>query len=106
MTKSKGVIDPAVADKEEMFIGWAKAPAVDRRFLFGALPAGLAAGGGASWLIAKELADPGAGAWLTNATHEVTGALVTEPYPMIRLSDPSVSSGMRTVLVVAEGKCT
>ncbi|MHA7873275.1 MAG: hypothetical protein ACX939_13075, partial [Hyphococcus sp.] len=106
MTKTKGVIDPAAADREEMFIGWAKAPAVDRRFLLGAMPLGLAGMGGMSWLVANELGDPGAGAWLTDATHKVTGALVVDPYPMIRLSDPDAPFGMRTVLVVAQAKCT
>ncbi len=106
MSVRKGVIDPAKIDAQEMFIGWAKAPAVDRRFLLGALPLGLIAGGGASWLIASELDDPGAGAWLTNATHKVTGALVSAPYPMLRVSDPPAPFGMRTVLVVAQGKCT
>lgn len=106
MSVRKGVIDPAKTDTNEMFIGWAKAPAVDRRFLLGVLPLGLIAGGGASWLIASELDDPGAGAWLTSATHTVTGALVTAPYPMIRVSDPAAPFGVRTVLIVAQGKCT
>ena len=101
MSMCKGVLDPAAEDKEDMFIGWAGAPAVDRRFLLGALPFGLAAGGGASWLIAKELGDPGAGAWLTNATHEVRGALVSAPYPMIRVSDPAAPFGMRTAELVS-----
>ena len=106
MTLVKGIVSPADKDREEMFIGWAKAPAVDRRFLLGALPLGLIAGGGASWLIASELGDPGAGAWYTSATHKVTGALITAPYPMLRVSDPSAPFGMRTVLIVAQGKCT
>ena len=106
MSPTAGVIDPSRTDTYEMFIGWAKAPAVDRRFLLGALPLGLAATGGASWLAAKELDDPGAGAWLTNATHKVTGALVTQPYPMIRIADPAAPYGARSVLVVAQGKCT
>ncbi len=106
MSVREGVIDPAKTDGHEMFIGWAKAPAVDRRFLLGALPLGLIGAGGASWLIASELDDPGAGAWLTNATHKVTGALVTSPYPMIRVSDPAAPFGVRTVLIVAQGKCT
>lgn len=106
MTKSKGVLDPSAQDPHEMFIGWAKAPGVDRRFLLGALPLGLAGVGGASWLIASELDDPGAGAWLTDATHRVTGLLATTPYPMIRVADPSAPFGMRTVLLVAQGKCT
>ena len=103
---SKGIIDPQKKTAGEMFVGWAPAPAVDRRFLLGALPAGLAASAGASWLIAKELDDPGAGAWLTNATHQVTGILTNHPYPMIRLADARAPFGMRTVLVVAQGKCT
>ncbi len=106
MSKTKGVIDPAAVDKEEMFIGWAPAPAVDRRFLLAALPFGLLGAGGASWLVASELGDPGAGEWLTNATHEVTGLLTAAPYPMIRVADPSGPYGMRTVLLVAQGKCT
>lgn len=106
MTKATGVIDPAERDKHDMFIGWAPAPAVDRRFLLGALPLGLVASTGASWLIAKELDDPGAGAWLTDATHRVTGVLATDPYPMVRVADPSAPFGVRTVLIVAQGKCT
>ena len=106
MTTRKGVIDPQKTDTGEMFIGWAKAPAVDRRFLLAALPLGLIAGTGTSALIASELDDPGAGAWLTSATHKVTGALLVAPYPLIRLSDPSAPFGMRTVLIVAQGKCT
>lgn len=106
MSAQKGVINPAKTDSQDMFIGWAKAPAVDRRFLLGALPLGLIAGGGASWLVASELDDPGAGAWLTNATHKVTGALINAPYPMLRVTDENAPFGMRTVLIVAQGKCT
>ena len=106
MTRTKGVIDPSGRDRDEMFIGWARAPAVDRRFLLGALPLGLAGAGGAGWLIASELDDPGAGAWLTDATHRVTGVLTTAPYPMIRVADRSAPFGLRTVLLVAQGKCT
>lgn len=106
MTRTKGVTDPSEHDNDEMFIGWASAPAVDRRFLLGALPLGLGAVGGASWLVAKSLSDPGAGVWLTGATHKVTGVLVADPYPMIRVGDANAPFGMRTVLLVAQGKCT
>ncbi len=105
MSARKGVIDPAKTDTQDMFIGWAKAPVVDRRFLLGALPLGLIGAGGASWLVASELEDPGAGAWLTSATHKVTGALVNAPYPMLLVSDPAAPFGMRTVLIAAQGKC-
>jgi len=106
VARSGGVLDPSRDDAGEMFIGWADAPAADRRFLLGALPLGLLGAGGLGWLLAAELDDPGAGAWLTNATHKVTGVLATAPYPMIRMADPSAPFGMRTVLVVATGKCT
>ncbi len=106
MSLYKGVIDPKPSNPREMFVGWADAPAVDRRFLLGALPLGLAGAGGAAWLIANELDDPGAGAWLTGATHEITGTLITDPYPMIRIIDQTTPGGVRTVLIVAQGKCT
>ena len=89
-----------------MFIGWAKAPVVDRRFLLAALPLGGAGLLGFAGLSASMLDDPGAGSWQTGATHKVTGALVTEPYPMIRISDPTAPFGVRTVLIVAQAKCT
>ncbi len=106
MTLEKGVLNPAAKDKEDMFIGWAGAPAVDRRFLLVALPASLAVTTGAAYAVASNLSDPGAGAWLTNATHSVTGVLVNRPYPMIYTADPAAPDGVRTVLVVAQGKCT
>ena len=106
MTIERGVINPVTHDPNEMFIGWGKAPAVDRRFLLGAAPLVLAGATGVSYLVASNLSDPGAGAWLTGATHSVTGVLATDPYPMIRMPDTTSPYGMRTVLVVAEGKCT
>lgn len=106
MTLEKGVFDAKQHDEEEMFIGWAPAPGVDRRFLLGMLPLGLAGMGGLSYAIASRLDDPGAGAWNTGATHQVTGVLSNEPYPMIRMRDASAPGGVRTVLVVAQGKCT
>ena len=105
MSLSKGVINPAERDANDMFVGWAKASAVDRRFLLGALPVGFAGVAGFSWLNASMASDPGAGQWLTDATHEVTGILTTSPYPMIKVLDPSAPFGVRTVLVVAQGKC-
>ena len=106
MSLTKGVIDPARKDAEEMFIGWAPAPGIDRRFLIAALPMGLALSAGAGWLVAKELDDPGAGAWLTDAVHRIEGVLVAAPYPMIRMPDSAAPFGMRTALIVAQGKCT
>lgn len=106
MSKKTGALFPAKTDREDMFIGWDKAPSVDRRFLLGALPLGLAGAAGVSYIAAKKLNDPGAGAWLTGDLFDVTGVLTTAPYPMIRVADLSRPFGMRTVLVVAQGKCT
>ncbi len=104
MSLNKGVI-PAERD-DELFIGWAGTPAVDRRFLLGAAPLLLGATTGIGWLIAENLADPGPGKWETGATHTIEGALFQKPYPLIRVVDQASPFGMRTVLVVAEGKCT
>jgi len=56
MSLNRGVI-PAERD-DELYIGWAKAPAVDRRFLFGAAPLLLGATTALGWLIAKTLPTP------------------------------------------------
>ncbi len=105
MTFSKGAIEPRHADAD-IFVGWAGAPGVDRRFLLGLLPLGLAGLGGGAYAISAGLEDPGPGAWLTGATHEVEGVFARAPYPMLRLADASAPFGMRTALIVAEGKCT
>ncbi|MFN3960429.1 MAG: hypothetical protein ACK4NP_11005 [Parvularculaceae bacterium] len=104
MTLNRGVLPPQRDD--EMFIGWAGAPAVDRRFLIGALPLTLAGTTGLGWLVASELDDPGAGRWAQGATHVVDGVLSATPYPMIRLADGAAPFGLRSVLIVAQGKCT
>lgn len=105
MSLGKGVLPPS--DKSpEMFIGWAKAPAVDRRFLFAALPIALATTTGLGYALASFQDDPGAGAWRTGAVHSETGLIVSKPYPMLRVADERAPYGMRTVLVVAQGKCT
>ena len=106
MSKTPGIIDPHKNDPEDLFVGWAKAPRADRRFLLAALPLGLAGAAGVSWLSASSLDDPGAGAWLTGATHEITGRLLAHPYPMVLIPDENAPYGLRTVLVVTEGKCT
>ena len=103
---SHTAIRPADKDNNEMFIGWARAPAIDRRFLLGAIPLALAGAGGLSYAIASQLDDPGAGSWQTGQLHSVKGLYSTSPYPHIRVADPARPGGIRTVLVVTEGKCT
>jgi hypothetical protein len=104
MTLNRGVYAPN--NDDALFIGWSKAPAVDRRFLLGAMPLTLAATTGLGWLVASELEDPGAGRWEQGATHVVEGVLSLKPYPMIRVADAGAPFGLRSALIVAQGKCT
>ncbi len=105
MSLSKGVIDPSSDNPHEMFVGYLPTPTVDRRFLLAALPLGVAALTEASWLVASKLQDPGAGEWRTGEIHQITGGLVTHPYPMIRTPAFDAPYGVRTALLVATGKC-
>jgi hypothetical protein len=104
MSLNKGVLGPD-PDKD-LFIGWAKAPAADRRFLLLSLPLALAGAAGLGHAFARALEDPGAGAWKTGETHRITGVFATRPYPMMFVADPGSAYDVRTVLIVARGKCT
>lgn len=106
MTLTSGVIDPAKSDPDELFVGYGSTPLIDRRFLMMALPLGAAGACGTSWLMARELGDPGAGEWRVGETQRITGALIADPYPMIRTPAPGDAFGVRTTLLVATGKCT
>ncbi|NWG72115.1 MAG: hypothetical protein HXY23_10975 [Parvularculaceae bacterium] len=104
MSLNRGVLPP---DRDrDFFIGWARAPVADRRFILGSLPFALAGAAGLGFLSAQGLGPPGAGAWKTGAVHRVTGVLATRPYPMLYVADPASPFDVRTVLVVAQGKCT
>ncbi|MEL6363252.1 MAG: hypothetical protein AAFR11_00250 [Pseudomonadota bacterium] len=92
--------------EDEMFVGWAGAPGVDRRFLLWSTPLALAAVGGIGYAVASELDDPGAGVWDTATTHEVDGVLAMDPYPVLRTPDASAPGGVRTLLVMREQKCS
>ena len=105
MSLAQGVYSGS--DQEaEVFIGWAKAPMADRRFLLAALPlAGLGAVLGARAL-ADAMGDPGAGRRVSGPVARLTGVLAATPYPMLYVEDAAAPSGVRTILIVAEGKCT
>lgn len=105
MSLSRGAF-PGTKPEEEVFVGWAGAPATDRRFLLAALPLiGLGAAGSAH-LLARAAGDPGAGRWNTGQVTRMTGVLAAAPYPMLFVEDPAAPQGLRTVLIVAQGKCT
>ena len=93
-------------DDDPFYVGWGVTPSVDRRFLLGAVPATLAGVGGIGAFVASALGDPGAGAWHTGKLHTVRGILSEEPYPIIRVPTDVGQFPTRTVLVVAQGKCT
>ncbi|MBY0421929.1 MAG: hypothetical protein K2Q06_06460, partial [Parvularculaceae bacterium] len=104
MTRAQGVLG---GNREtEPFIGWAKAPAIDRRFLLAATPFALLGAAGAGFGLAGAQNDPGAGEWRTGGTTEIKGVLAARPYPMLYVADAAAPGGVRTVLLVAEGKCT
>ena len=104
MSLNKGVVPPDRA--KEMFVGWAKAPAADRRFVIASFPFAVAGAAGLGALAAGSFEDAGAGAWRTGKTHRITGVLSTMPYPMMFVADPASPYDVRTVLIVAQGKCT
>lgn len=104
MTRARGVLDGA--NEEEPFIGWAAAPRADRRFLLAAIPAMVAGAAGAGYGLARSQGDPGAGAWNAGETTTLRGVLAATPYPMLYVADAAAPGGVRTVLLVAEGKCT
>ncbi|MEM8988288.1 MAG: hypothetical protein AAGC95_16350 [Pseudomonadota bacterium] len=107
MSLVPGVLPPKDNDGgDDFFMGYAKAPKVDRRFWLGAAPLALLGTTGLSAAFTHFHSDPGAGAWLTGETFAVTGVLDQAPYPIIRIADAATPGGVRTVLVVAEGKCT
>ncbi len=105
MSLSRGVF-AGTKPADEVFIGWDKAPVRDRRFLLLSLPLlGLGAAGAARAL-AQATNDPGAGLWDTGHVTRVTGALRAAPYPMLYVEDAASPYGVRTILLVALGKCT
>lgn len=105
MSLSKGVFRRG-PDESDFFVGWAAAPAVDRRFLLGALPLGALGAAGLGYVRSRALDDPGAGAWLTSETRSLDGVMGKTPYPMLYVEDAASPFRIRTVLVVAQGKCT
>ncbi len=92
-------------DQDPFFIGWGETPSVDRRFLLGAVPVGLAGVAGLSWAVANTLSDPGAGSWQTGKIHTIRGLFQKLPYPHLLVPVADKDFAMKTVLLVAQGKC-
>ncbi len=91
-------------DRDEFFIGWNPLPAREARWLK-AISVGLFA---ITVALAVTLTiiqrDPGNGIWLDAKTVTVEGLVVCNPYAMLRTTDPESTLGVRTILLVSEGK--
>ncbi len=87
---------------KDPFVGYAKTPTVDRRFLlgFGAVTIGLTSA--MAWVIAKKQPPGGRGAWDMGAQVSLSGFVAAAPYAHIRLLE---NGRVRTVLLGCETKC-
>lgn len=89
--------------KDDFFIGWAKTPDVDRRFMLGAglsIITGTAAVGIG---IAARQRPVGPGTWAMGEVREWRGIAAAEPYGMLRTRD--LDGTERTALLACQGKC-
>lgn len=88
--------------EDELFIGWARTPKADRRFMLGAGLALLGGGGGAAAWLARGADPVGTGTWNQGAVKDWFGDLVTAPYPMLRLRNTDGTP--RTAFLATSGK--
>lgn len=89
--------------KDDFFIGWAKTPDVDRRFMLGAglsIITGTAAVGIG---IAARQRPVGPGTWAMGEVREWRGIAAAEPYGMLRTRD--LDGTERTALLACQRKC-
>lgn len=89
-------------DQGEYFVGYADMPGIDRRFLMGLSVLGLGAAGGLGGWLAAATMGAGRGDWDQGTTHELTGYVTADPFPMIRIPE---GNGFRTVLLACQTKC-
>lgn len=87
---------------DEPFVGYAKTPSIDRRFLlaFGAVTTALTSGMG--WVIARAQGAGGRGDWDMGTPVALTGQVSAAPYAHMRLVE---NGTVRTVLLGCETKC-
>jgi hypothetical protein len=92
------------ADRPEFYVGYLPVPMRLRRWLRRLIP--LLAG---TLLIIAVLwsgsfRSPGRAVWNTRELRELTGLAVARPYAMVRVADATAPGGVRSVLLVQEGK--
>jgi len=103
--KRSAVGDPCMSKRDQddsFFIGWAKTPPVDRRFLLLASLGLIVAAGAGGALIASEQAPPGDGSWNPDDERDWPGMLVRSPYPVLRTR--ALDGSPRTAYLVASNK--
>jgi len=96
--------NPANSNGDEIFVGYLPTPPGQRRFLRLILPPLVLGFVGAGTLLAWTFRSPGDGRWNLDQPEEYVGVIATQPYAMIRVPDPDAPDGVRTILLVREGK--
>ncbi|MCK6485749.1 MAG: hypothetical protein HUU22_10745 [Phycisphaerae bacterium] len=86
------------------YVGYLPAPATYVRFVRRLVPAMAVLAVVVSAGVAMMQRDPGTGAWETERIRAFEGVVDAAPYAMIRTVDANAESGMRTILLVREGK--
>lgn len=89
---------------DEIFVGYLPMPNGHRRFLRLILPPLILGFIGAGSLLAWSYRSPGDGVWHANEPETFTGIVATEPYAMLRVADAESPAGVRTIMLVREGK--
>lgn len=89
---------------DPIFVGYLPTPARDRRFLLVVIPLLLV--GVVLLAIGRSLdqGSPGQGIWDTGHLRTLEGELVPGTYPVLRVADPDSSGGVRSWLLVEQGK--
>ncbi len=88
----------------ELYVGYLPTPPRYRRFLFLLVPLMVLGFVAAGVLLARSYRSPGNAVWDTSQPREFEGVIAARPYAMIRVADDGMPGGVRTMLLVQEGK--
>lgn len=89
---------------EPIFVGYLPTPKRDHAFLRICLPLLLILAAVVAVAVSIGQPNPGTGVWDTGKELALDGELIPGPYPMLRVADESRPSGIRTWLLVEQGK--
>jgi hypothetical protein len=91
-------------DHDDFFIGWNAPPARQARWMRTTSACFIAITVVTAIILAALQRDPGSGSWQDDKTVTVDGLVVCRPYAMLRTPDSVSAWGIRTILLVSEGK--